>query len=280
MKKTLAHLAAVVLGLAGLTLAQENYANWKYYRFITVNTTSAGANVAATQANFPLLVRLNTSNFTFAHAKGNGADVRFTDVAGTTRYKHQIESWDSANGSAAVWVLVPSIAGNNTTTLRITSQRAAAADSSNGAAVFSTANNFQGVFHLGEATGDTARDATSNLFKGVPKNRGGVNPTDTLGVIGHAKKFLGDTTTGSNNGGSYQILTSTGGTTFTKNALNFQNDSSTAGGNGQPLYTISAWVYMNQFPYSTSRLKGIVAKSSGTTATTQYCLKLIDPAIN
>lgn len=278
MRKTLTHLVVLLLSVAGLSVAQENYGNWKYYRFVTVNTTSSGggANVSATEANFPLLVRLNSSNFTFSHAKGNGGDLRFTDVAGTTRYKHQVESWDSAGQAASVWVLVPSVAGNSSTTLRIYSSRALAADSSSGKAVFDTLNNFQGVFHLGEATGDTARDATAHLFKGIPRNRGGSNPTDTVGAIGHAKNFLGSGST--NNGGSYQILTSNGGTTYTNNALNFQNDSSTV--NGQPLYTISAWIYVSEFPTGTSNLKAIIAKSSGLTSATQYCLKLIDPAIN
>lgn len=266
-----------MLGLVTLSLGQEVYGTWGRYRNFSVNTTAGGANVSATLLNYPLLVRLNATNFNFALAAGNGRDIRFAKN-NSLPLKYQIESWDSAAQSANVWVLLDTVLGNssNASRFRIYYGKAGAADSSNGAVVFSTANNFQGVFHLGETgLNDTIRDATSNKFKGIPQNRGGRNPADTAGLIGHAKSFLGNNT--NNNGGSYRIATATGGNTFTNNALNFQNDSITNPSGIQ--YTISAWMNVSEYPSGTATRKGIISKSRGTNGQ-QFHMRLLDPAID
>jgi hypothetical protein len=272
--KTMHVAGAFVLGLLGYGVSQESYGTWRAYREVTLNTTSSGggAGVSGKQTNFPVLVRLTSAqDSVFIQSQGSGGDIRFTKADGTTRLKHQIERWDSAGRAAEVWVLLDSVSGNGSTLFRMYYGKAGAADSSNGPAVFS--HNFQGVFHLGEATGDTVRDASVNRFKGIPRNRGGVNPQDTVGAIGKAKNFLGNNA--NNNGGSYRIVTSTGGNTYTGNALNFQNDSSTI--LGLPLYTISAWINPSSFPSGTAYRKGIISKSAGTVSQ-QYFLRLRDPA--
>ena len=206
MRKSISSLSmAGVLGLCALGHSQELYGTWGHYRNITVNTTSSGANIAATQYNVPVLVRLTNANFNFALAAGNGRDVRFSKT-NTLPLKYQIESWDSAGQSAAIWVLVDTVLGNSATaSFRVYYGKASAADSSNGAAVFSTANNFQAVFHLGETVAnDTIRDATANKFKGVPRNVGGSNPTNVAGVIGNGKSFPGSSA--NNNGGAYRLM--------------------------------------------------------------------------
>jgi hypothetical protein len=152
--------------------------------------------------------------------------------------------------------------------------KSGSADSSRGDLVFSTSNNYQGVFHLGEAAGDTARDATGNRFKGIAKNKGGSPPADlAAGLIGKAKNFLGSNT--NHNGGSYDIVQANGSRTYDANPLNFQNDSSTV--NGLAQYTISAWIYPDAFPDSTTNRKGIVSKSAGASGR-QFHLRAIDPA--
>ena len=65
-----------------------------------------------TLANIPLLVRLDATNvpgFSYSQlAFTNGADLRFTDAAGTTELAYEIEKWDPA-GTSLVWVQVPSL---------------------------------------------------------------------------------------------------------------------------------------------------------------------------
>ena len=103
-------LWGILLAVACVS-AQENYSSWSHYKAISINTTAdtvnGGANVAATVANFPLLVRLTAANTdVFTQATANGADIRFTTSNGVTRLKHQRERWDAVNHVAEVWVLV------------------------------------------------------------------------------------------------------------------------------------------------------------------------------
>ena len=146
---------------AGLGFSQENYATWAGHQDVTINTTSdtanGGANVSATVTNFPTLVRLTSAQAAvFSGAAAGGTDIRFTAADGTTRLAHQTERWDAANQLAEFWVLVPSIAGNAMTTIRIYWGKSGAADSSNGTVVFDTTNGFQAVYHMNK--GDTTAE--------------------------------------------------------------------------------------------------------------------------
>ena len=162
---------AAMLGLATLTLGQEVYGTWSHFRALYVNTTAGGANVSETLLNYPLLVRLNSTNFNFALATGNGRDVRFAKT-NTLPLKYQIESWDSVNQTASVWVLMDTILGNNVNTAkcRIYYGKSGTADSSNGAAVFSTANNSTRQVPItgSSAEKDGNRDSLSNKNKLAP----------------------------------------------------------------------------------------------------------------
>ena len=201
MKNKLGMAAGGVLCLCAMVFGQENYAQWHAYRTVMLSNTNSIT--GGTVTNFPVLVRLSSSNFDFSKASATGSDIRFTKQNGTTHLPYQIERWDTASHTAAVWVLVDTIASAATgATLRMYYGKSGSADSSRGDLVFSTTNNYQGVFHLGEAAGDTARDATGNRFKGIPRNKGGNPPADlTAGLIGKAKNFLGSNT--NHNGGSY-----------------------------------------------------------------------------
>ncbi len=260
--------------LFALGFGQENYAQWARYQTIKVNTTSSGANIAVTQLNFPVLVRLNAGNFDFSKSASGGADIRFTKLDGRTRLKHQIERWDATSQVAEIWVLTDTVTGNGSSNFRLYSGKGGAPDSSSGSAVFTTRNGFQGVFHLGEATDDTARDATSNSLKGIPRNVGGKNPIDVPGLIGRAKNFLGNNS--DNHGGSYRLVGSNGGDTYL-GPLNFQNDSATL--NGVPQYTLSAWIYTNEIPSGVNNRKAIIAKSRGISGS-QYHLRLLEAIAN
>ena len=237
----------VLLGLllgGNIAFSQENYSTWSYYKNITVNTTSSGANVTGNVTNIPVLVRLTGAD-SLLNLSATGADLRFTKADGVTRLKHQIERIDSAAQLAEVWVLMDTVYGNNSTqTLRMYWGKSGAADSSNGKAVFDTTNGFQGVWHLGEATNTNAGDATANSFIGTPGTTGSAgNPFDTSGVIGKAKSFR-VTTFASNAGtaGAYYAMTGTA-----TGKLNFAEQS---------IYTLSAWVR----PYDITNSGKIISK--------------------
>jgi hypothetical protein len=75
---------------------------------IAIDTTSSGADIRQAVTGFPLLVRLSASNFDFAHARHDGADVRFLDTDGKA-LSHEIERWDAQRELAELWVLLPRV---------------------------------------------------------------------------------------------------------------------------------------------------------------------------
>jgi uncharacterized repeat protein (TIGR01451 family) len=83
-------------------------AAWHYRRPVSIS------NNGASLPYYQVLITLDSSNFNFSHAKTDGSDIRFTHSDGTTELKYWIESWDSANQLAYLWVRVPSLGTGNT----------------------------------------------------------------------------------------------------------------------------------------------------------------------
>jgi hypothetical protein len=168
------------------------YAAWKYVKQLFLNTTVSGADIANNVYNFPLLVRLNDTTFDFSQAQSSGKDIRFTKPNGSPLV-HEIERWDATARKAELWVKVDTVYGNSS------SQRIAmywgnpgAADRSDGAAVFDTADGFQGVWHLDDRAEDSVRDATPNRYHGVSPDT--ARPSIAEGAIGNCRVFNGKKT--------------------------------------------------------------------------------------
>jgi hypothetical protein len=188
---------------------------WKYSRRLFLNTTAGGADVSGDVHDFPVLVRLSAKNFTFAQAKADGTDIRFTKQD-NTYLPHEIERWDPVAGLAEVWVKVDTIFGNDSSqSITMYWGNPDVFDSSNGAAVFDTAAGFQGTWHLGE-TDSLAPDATVNRYNGT-----GYFTAPVAGMIGNAQRF--------NGASSFLQMKGTA-----QSRLSFPM-------NGR--YTVSAWVY-------------------------------------
>jgi hypothetical protein len=196
-----------------------------YHRDLHLNTTASGANVAGNVYGFPLLVRLTAATFVFSQAQGNGSDLRFTK-SDDAPLAFEIEQWDSANSSAAVWVRIDTVYGNSNShyfTMRWgastgSAQALAATPASNSAAVFDTVAGFQGVWHLAGAGNTTAADATVNRYHGTPFNAAAAS--GVAGAAGGARAFDGSS--------AYLEMAGTAG-----GKLNFRE-------NGE--HTVSAWV--------------------------------------
>ena len=230
--------AALLMGFVS-AYSQETYSTWAHYKEVTVNTTSAGANVAGGVGKFPLLVRLTSANAdVFTQAAANGADIRFTKADGVTRLPHQRERWDAANQVAEFWVLADTVMGNASNTVRMYWGKGAAADSSNGGQVFTAANGFVSVWHMGDSSGVNPRpNAVSGGPSATPTNfPGGYGPK--AGVIGLADSLRGGWYTTKD----YLVVGSptTGFSDFTVSGITF-----------------SVWVY------STSNLKDVPYFSAG-----------------
>lgn len=156
------HMFVVAAFVAAAASAQENYATWGSMRTLTLDKSGITQKVE----KFPLLVRLTSAHAdVFANSKGRGADIRFTKADLATRYPHQIERWDSAGQKAEIWVLVDSVRPDAHLNFKMLWNKAGAADSSNGKAVFTAANGFVSVLHLGDSTGTNPRP---NQVAGAP----------------------------------------------------------------------------------------------------------------
>jgi hypothetical protein len=126
--------------LAFLSLLQTGsvqYQDWRHSGSMYILTTPEGANLPATAAveNLPLLVRLDKDFFDFKQAQAKCEDLRFAAEGKALAY--QIEAWDSANGTASIWLRVPRIKGNARQELKMFWGKADAKSESSGKAVFS-----------------------------------------------------------------------------------------------------------------------------------------------
>ncbi len=213
------HKKKLLLGLmlgAVATASAQSLSTWPKYKNITINTKASGANVAASVAKFPVLVRLDATNANdvFTDAAAGGADIRFADTSGQAR-PFEIESWDATNKRAAIWVLADSVKGNDSVAaLRIYWGVPNATTASNSKAVFDTANGFVAVWHMNGSATETS--VTGHAFVATPFGDPAVNDS---AAIGKGRTF---------NGTQYfQAIGTASG------ALNLAADAQ---------YTLSAWV--------------------------------------
>ncbi|MCD6023281.1 MAG: hypothetical protein K0Q91_197 [Fibrobacteria bacterium] len=183
LNKTPMLLSALLLG--ALPAVAADYTAWTQKRTIALNTTTAGANVATTVTDFPVLIRLGASESAILSAGGaNGSGVRFSKADNTTALPYQIESWSST--SAAIWVKVDSVKGNATTNIVLHyGNPGTVASESNGPAVFDTANGFRGVWHLASDSVGVSKDATPNRNHATQQGAA----TATQGIVGGARLF-------------------------------------------------------------------------------------------
>lgn len=157
--------------------------DWKYSTDLYFNTTVSGAGIATNVYNFPILVRLDKQSFSFDQAQSSGEDIRFTKKNGAALH-YEIERWDGAIGTAAIWVKVDTIYGNDSLQSIVMYWGNATSKKELVRNVFDTAAGFQGVWHLNNS-GKRLPDATSNNFAGTLTD----SMTQDIGVIGYGQSF-------------------------------------------------------------------------------------------
>lgn len=194
---------------------------WKYTRKLGLNTTATGAHITGTLTGFPVLIRFNSGNFDFSTARSDGSDLIFTGNSGAI-LPFQIERWDANGKQAEIWVKVDSIRGNDSTqSISVFWGNSMYNPGFKDTTVFDTSDGFQGVWHLGENTSESARDATTNRFDGT--STAGERPLGTEGIIGRCRWFDGKS--------SYFTMSNTA-----VSKLNIPPNKN---------YTISAWAYLD-----------------------------------
>jgi len=172
-------LFGAFLLLAALTSAPAQYEGWQHAGSLWILTTPEGADLPATasEEGFPLLVRLNKATFDFSQTQPNGTDIRFS--ADGKPLAFEIEEWNAMQGTASIWVRIPTIKGNARQEIKLHWGKADAASASSGAAVFNESNGYVSVLHLS----DPIKDEVGTL---TPTN---VSTTACAGMIGQGRHF-------------------------------------------------------------------------------------------
>ena len=238
-----------VIRITVVSAGTENYAGtaWPNKQVVYLNTQGSGAAVSGGVANFPVLIRLDSSNFNtgFTQAQASGADIRFTKANNTTRLSHQIERWDAAAKKAEVWVRLDTIRGNAIDSVRMHWGNATAPNLSSGPTVFDTVTGFQAVWHMNAASGAES-DATPNGFGASATN----GPGTGAGAIGPARTF----------NGTSQFFVAPG---TASGKLNFSQADS---------YTLSSWINPASIVTTTNNGHKIIDKGDN-----QYVLATYGP---
>jgi hypothetical protein len=195
-------------------------------KILFLNTTETGALLETSLTGFPVLLRLTADNFTFEDSDPEGKDIRFT-TADSTDIPFEITFWDATTQQAVVWLLIDTLHADTITELSMYYGNDNASAVSTSSEVFSTTNQFQGVWHLESTGSDTVYDATENGYNGVFVNSGSVAFSE--GLIGSGCMFNGTD--------GYILMPGTASST-----LSFPE---------QGTYTVSAWVYVEEIDNNT-----------------------------
>ncbi|MCK5799453.1 MAG: DUF2341 domain-containing protein, partial [Deltaproteobacteria bacterium] len=116
--------------------ADFSVVNWLYRHTVTVDTSA----LPATLTGYPVAVRLKPTNFNYAHAKANGADLRASVgmTLGTFELPLWIEHWNPA-GQSLVWVQMPTLDPTKSATFNLFFGNATASTVSSEAKTFDQA---------------------------------------------------------------------------------------------------------------------------------------------
>jgi biopolymer transport protein ExbB len=117
MKGSLKWIALGAALVPAFALAASWWNNdWKYRKEIGFDLSPAGADVAGTPQDVPVLIRLSLANFSyFNDTKADGSDFRVVAGDDKTPLKFHFEKYDPQNQMALLWVRAPQITGGSKT---------------------------------------------------------------------------------------------------------------------------------------------------------------------
>ena len=125
---------------------------WSRYQPVTVNNSTGN-----TLIDYQVQIDLNSGNFTFADARTDGSDIRFTDEDETTLLSYWLESYNAVTQTGRLWVKVPSIPVG-AKTIWLVYGNLEATPFSNGTATFEYFDDFELPFSMG---GDPLSNASN-----------------------------------------------------------------------------------------------------------------------
>jgi len=152
-------------------------------RKLTIDHTKIDSDLT----DFPVLVKLTSSNFDFSKSNSDGYDIRFTSSDGTTLLKYERERHDSANQVAEYWVKIPSVSSSADTEFYIYYRTDDTADGADPTNVWDS--NFKMVYHLKDLTTSSVEDSTANGYDATKKATN--EPVEADGKIAKGQDFDG-----------------------------------------------------------------------------------------
>jgi hypothetical protein len=159
---------------------------WRYKRELIIDYTKIDSDLT----DFPVLVKLNSTNFDFSKAQSNGYDIRFVLEDGTL-LSYERERHDSSNEKAEYWVKIPNVSSSEDTMFYMYYNNPFADDGANPTNVWDS--NYKGVYHLNQDPSGTApqiKDSTTNYNDGT--SNGSMTSDDLVeGQIDGALDFDG-----------------------------------------------------------------------------------------
>ncbi len=183
--------AASVACLSAFSLVRgaEDLSQWAHSSDLYFDTSPAGANVANRVLDFPVLVRLRSPDFDFSQAMGKGEDIRFSKPDGAP-INYEIERWDPVAKAAEIWLRLDTVPGAYQGRLaRMHWGKPGSASLSSAAGVFSAANAYESVWHMGGAGSGPRANAVTGKPPASPGNFEGDESGE--GVIGLADNLDG-----------------------------------------------------------------------------------------
>jgi len=158
--------------------------DWGYRKKLTLDNSGQAENLV----NFPALVKLTPSNFTYANCESDGKDIRFVDADDSTTLDYHFEQW-TYNSTSWIWVEVPQIDGGSATDyIWLYYGNSAATPAQDEPGTYDA--NFMAVWHLRETAGGAGaiKDSTNNNNDGTDNG----SPTfNASGQIDNAIDFDG-----------------------------------------------------------------------------------------
>ena len=157
--------------------------NWRYYKKITIDHTKVDSDLT----DFPVMVKLNSSNFDFSKSQTNGNDIRFVLLDGTL-LKYERDLHDSTNQKAVYWVKIPAVSSIADTVFKLYFGNPVVGDGVDPTNVWD--NEFVMVQHMNDNP-DTShiKDSTINGNNGTKYTSG--QPIEVDGLFSKAQSFDG-----------------------------------------------------------------------------------------
>ena len=133
--------------------------DFTYYKSITVDHTKVGSDLS----NFPVMVKLTSSNFDFSQLQqADGYDIRFFDGTddSANALSYEVEKMDIANSEAIIWVKVPTASSASDTIFYLFWGNSSATDGSTPNDVWDS--SFKAVYHFADITNIVDSTANAN----------------------------------------------------------------------------------------------------------------------